>query len=71
MKLHKSAPIMKLLAAGEKNPLVLAFVSDAVAKLADAILKDEAASLKALENSLVYGPAWIAAAKESLKAIDA
>lgn len=43
------------------------FVVDAVAKLAESIVKNEESVLKSMENSFVYGPAWVQCAKDYLK----
>jgi hypothetical protein len=48
----------------ESNPIALMFAVDALIKHADLILRDEAATLLAMKDSFVSGPAWIAAAKE-------
>lgn len=43
------------------------FVVDAVSKLAESIVKNEESVLKSMENSFVYGPAWVQCAKDYLK----
>lgn len=48
-----------------ESPLVAAFVLEAVDRYATDILRDEAETLRQMENTLVAGPAWIAAAKRA------
>lgn len=48
-----------------ESPLVAAFVLEAVDRYAADIMRDEAETLRQMENTMVAGPAWIAAAKRA------
>lgn len=56
---------MARFASGFESPLVAAFVLEVVDRYAAEVLKDEAETLRQMENSMVAGPAWIAAAKRA------
>lgn len=45
------------------SPMNQLFVLDALDKWSSYIIKNEAEVLKSFENSIIYGPAWVAAAK--------
>lgn len=46
------------------NPLKQAFVMEAIGRYADQLLKDEAKTLVAFQDTFVSGPAWIECAKQ-------
>ncbi len=46
------------------SPLNQAFVIDAISKLAERIVSNEADVLKQMENNFVSGPAWVQCAKD-------
>lgn len=53
------------------SPLNQVFVMDAIGKLVDKIIENEAEVLKSMEGSFVYGPAWVKCAKDYKEQYDA
>lgn len=51
------------------NPLYYAFVTESIARYSDQLLKDEAATIKAMSTSFVSGEAWVSVAKEMSEAV--
>lgn len=45
------------------SPMNQLFVLDALQKWSEYIVKNEAEVLKSFENTMIYGPAWVAAAR--------
>lgn len=52
------------------NPLYYAFATESIARYSDQLLKDEAATLKAMEHSFVHGETWLEIAKEMSAAVN-
>lgn len=46
------------------NPLYYAFATESIARYSDQLLKDEAATLKAMEHSFINGETWVSIAKD-------
>lgn len=46
------------------HPLYFAFIAESIARYSDQLLKDEAATLKAMEHSFINGETWLDIAKD-------
>lgn len=51
------------------NPLYYAFVTESIARYSDQVLKDEAATIKAMSSAFVTGEAWVSVAKDMSEAV--
>lgn len=60
--------VKKIMETG--SPMNQLFVMDALKKWSDYIIDHEAEVLKQLENTMIYGPAWVDAAKHCRKMLD-
>ena len=60
--------VKKIMETG--SPMNQLFVMDALKKWSDYIIKHEAETLKQLENTMIYGPAWVDAAKHVKNMLD-
>lgn len=52
------------------DPLCYVFVVTAIKEYGDAVLEDEAATIKSMERSFVDGEAWVRTAKELVEAVN-
>lgn len=53
------------------DPLLYMFVVSSIDKYATLVLADEAKTIQAMSNSLINGEAWVDAAKNAQKVINA
>ena len=60
--------VKKIMETG--SPMNQLFVLDALTKWSDHIIENKEETLKQMENTMIYGPAWVESAEHCKKMLD-